>query len=138
MVTEHPRMRRLPKLFVVVGLSLFVTLGVGCKQGEGERCEQDSDCADGLRCSRMEVSAEAGRCEAPNTVQPDASTGNGGTGGGGGSGGNGGDDAGSDAGDDAAGTDASDDAPMSVDATSSDASGDTSSTSDGASDASVD
>ena len=86
-------MRRLPQVFVVVvGLSLIATLGVGCKQGEGERCEQTSDCADGLRCSRMEVSAEAGRCEEPNTVQPDASTGNGDP-----------DDAGTDAGDDAAG-----------------------------------
>ena len=99
MVTEHPRMRRLPQVFVVVGLSLIAILGVGCKQGEGERCEQTSDCADGLRCSRMEVSAEAGRCEVPNTVQPDASTGNGGTGDGGraardGDGGTGGDDAG--------------------------------------------
>ena len=129
MVTEQPRMSRLPRVFVVVvGLSLIATLGVGCKQGEGERCEQSSDCASGLTCSRMEVSAEAGRCRAPGSDELDAATG-------------GDQDAGSDAGDDAAGTtdaagtDASDDAPVTSDANSSDATADAPSS---ASDATVD
>ena len=127
-------MRRLPQaLVVVVGLSLIATIGIGCKQGEGERCEQNSDCSSGLVCSRiMEVSAEAGRCQASRSVQPDAATGN--------DAGNGiDDDAGSDVADDAGGTDAAgsdgaDDAPMTTDAVSADAS----STSDGASDATAD
>jgi len=124
-------MRRLPQAFVVVvGLSLIATIGIGCKQGEGERCEQNSDCSSGLVCSRiMEVSAEAGRCQASRSAQPDAATGN--------DAGNGiDDDAGSDAADDAGdadapASDAADDAPVTTDA-------DTSSTSDGASDATVD
>jgi len=127
-------MRRLPQAFVVVvGLSLIATLGIGCKQGEGERCEQTSDCSSGLVCSRiMEVSAEAGRCQASRSVQPDAATGN--------DAGNGiDDDAGSDAADDAGGTDGTgsdgaDDAPMTADAVSADAP----STADAASDATAD
>ena len=102
MVTEQPRMSRLPGFLVVVGLSLIATLGVGCKQGEGERCEQTSDCSSGLRCSRTEVSAEAGRCEVPPSGPSDASADN--------DAGVIDDDAGTDAGDDAPGTDAAADA----------------------------
>ena len=137
MVTEQPRMSRLPG-FLVVGLSLIAILGVGCKQGEGERCEQNSDCASGLQCSRTEVSAEAGRCEVPNTGQADASSGDNDAGAVD-------DDAGSDAGDDAAGTDAADDATGDAPTTSdaADAPADMSmpsdaATSDAASDAAAD
>jgi hypothetical protein len=121
MVTEHPRMRRLPKVFVVVvGLSLIATLGVGCKQGLNERCEQDSDCASGLKCSKsIGGPINPGVCES-NTGTPDTGVPQ--------------DvDAGTDASDDApmsVDADATDDAPLSTDATMSDTPSDTPSTSD--------
>lgn len=142
MVTEQPRMSRLPRFFVVVGLSLIATLGVGCKQGEGERCELHSDCADGLECDREGVSGEASICvpigggaDLDASTEDDAGTG--------------GDDAGSDAADDAGGTDGGgtdggvadsgptdgpDDAPMTSDGGPSDAPADMSTPSDGGTD----
>jgi hypothetical protein len=118
-------MRRLSRVLVVVGLSLVTTLGVGCKQALNERCEQDSDCEDGLQCRPEGVSAEGGRCVNSSTVVPDAATEL--------DAGSSDNDAGTDAGDDAGGTDsggadAPDDGPMTSDATGSDASGDMSST----------
>lgn len=40
-------MRSLTRLIVAVALLGFA----GCKQGEGERCQIDSDCEDGLTCA---------------------------------------------------------------------------------------
>ena len=48
--------------FVVLSLSL-----VGCKQGAGERCQRNSDCADG-NCSQ----AEPRVCGGDNSAQLDA------------------------------------------------------------------
>jgi hypothetical protein len=115
-------MRRLSRVLVVVGLSLVATLGVGCKQGLNERCEQDSDCSDGLQCRPEGVSAEGGRCVNSSTVVPDAATDF--------DAGSSGSDAGTDGpdgagGGDAGGADAPDDAPLTSDATGSDAPGDT-------------
>lgn len=42
----------------------------GCKQGLGDRCELDSDCESGLRCS----SGTTRVCENPSQVVVDAST----------------------------------------------------------------
>ncbi len=36
---------------VLVTASLFLATAAGCKQGEGERCQVNNDCADGLVCS---------------------------------------------------------------------------------------
>jgi hypothetical protein len=130
-------MSRLPRVFVVVGLSLIATLGVGCKQGEGERCELNSDCADGLECDREGVSGEASICVVPGGGQePDASVED--------DAGTTGDDAGTDAADDAGGTDgggtdggATDgatDAPMTGEGGASDAPADMSTASDAGTD----
>src|SRR4029078_4382040 len=50
MVTERPRMNRVRAAFSVAALSALLIGGASCKQGAGERCEQDSDCSDGLIC----------------------------------------------------------------------------------------
>ncbi|HET9625181.1 MAG TPA: hypothetical protein VFP84_27625 [Kofleriaceae bacterium] len=36
-----------------LGFTLLV-LGAGCKQGEGERCQVDDDCASGLICNQAQ------------------------------------------------------------------------------------
>jgi hypothetical protein len=44
-------------------------LGVGCSQGEGERCEIDSDCSEGV----CEIRNNTGTCRTnPSTPTPDA------------------------------------------------------------------
>ena len=72
-------MPRLPR--VAVALSFVValaTVGVGCKQGVGDRCEHDEDCESGLICRNSRLgptSTEGGKCEDPRTTPQDASTG---------------------------------------------------------------
>ena len=55
--------------FVALALS-----GVACKQGLGDRCEQNSDCSSGLMCDHdgRTTTAEAGKCYDPNVRNPDA------------------------------------------------------------------
>ncbi|MBI4510809.1 MAG: hypothetical protein HY698_14340 [Deltaproteobacteria bacterium] len=36
--------------FLAGGLLLSCVLALGCKQGEGERCQINSDCEEGLTC----------------------------------------------------------------------------------------
>lgn len=36
----------------IAALLIAAAAWVGCKQGEGERCQIDSDCADGLICNQ--------------------------------------------------------------------------------------
>jgi hypothetical protein len=43
-------MRWLRALCVAAPLALVVVAASGCKQNEGERCQVQSDCADGLLC----------------------------------------------------------------------------------------
>jgi hypothetical protein len=43
-------MRWLRPLCVAAPLALAVLTSSGCKQNEGERCQVQSDCADGLLC----------------------------------------------------------------------------------------
>jgi hypothetical protein len=60
--------------------------GLGCTQGVGGRCVQDSDCESG-HCSVTGVTVSAGHCESNTpTTLPDGSS-SGGAGGSGGSGG---------------------------------------------------
>ncbi len=40
---------RVPAVFLAVALS--ACLALGCRQGEGERCQTTTDCEDGLICS---------------------------------------------------------------------------------------
>jgi hypothetical protein len=49
---------------LVVFLSLGLAFCAGCSQGLGDRCEQDSDCEDGLICTGTKTaSAEGGTCQ---------------------------------------------------------------------------
>lgn len=41
-------------------LAVFVTLAPGCKQAEGDRCQLDSDCEDGLVCCIDQQQANLG------------------------------------------------------------------------------
>ena len=41
---------RLVRLIMMAVLAATLTVGVGCSQGEGDRCEVYWDCADGLQC----------------------------------------------------------------------------------------
>jgi hypothetical protein len=57
-------------LAAVVALALS---GVACKQGLGDRCEQNSDCSSGLVCNyNGTTTADMGRCINPNAPTPDA------------------------------------------------------------------
>jgi hypothetical protein len=49
----------------------------GCKQGLGQRCEQNSDCSNGLLCDHdgRTTAAEAGMCYDPNARNFDAGMG---------------------------------------------------------------
>src|SRR5437763_17062251 len=78
-ITDRALMR-----VVLIGFYLSSAfLAVGCKQGNGDRCVQDSDCSSG-RCSRQSV--EGGQCIATNTTET-GTTGSNSTGGQTGSGG---------------------------------------------------
>jgi hypothetical protein len=53
------------KLIAIAVMSLATW---GCKQGQGERCQVDTDCADGLTCSQ----AEPKTCGGNNSDEFDA------------------------------------------------------------------
>lgn len=74
-----------------LGLLLALPLMMGCRQGDGDRCQLDSDCADTLRCvfSSGATIATGGICRSSTTDAggttdmavaplPDLSTGDGG------------------------------------------------------------
>jgi len=46
--------KKLFALALVSGCSAFAIGIAGCKQGRGERCQVDADCADGMHCSQSE------------------------------------------------------------------------------------
>jgi hypothetical protein len=53
----------------LISVSSAFAFGIaGCKQGSGERCQVDADCADGLKCSQSEPKT----CGGDNMVQEDA------------------------------------------------------------------
>ena len=139
MVTERPRMNRLRTVASVAALALLVLSGTACKQGAGDRCELDSDCASGLVCSKgnQVTVAESGICVSKNpTTAMDAAVVDTGAGGGGGGGGN--DATTSDTAPDQAADSSTGDAPD--DTSTSDVAGgsDTATTTDTAFDTSVD
>jgi hypothetical protein len=68
-------MSRLRTASLLAGLVTLALAGVGCKQGIGDRCEQNSDCSDGLACDYAGMTtAEAGKCYDPNARTTDAAT----------------------------------------------------------------
>src|SRR6185436_3375365 len=90
MVTERPRMRRLRTVSLIAGFATLALAALACKQGNGVRCEQNSDCDEGLVCS-MNGAGTNGTCGPPGGT----TTGMGGEGGAAGSaGGTGGDSGG--------------------------------------------
>lgn len=47
---------------------LFLTVTASCKQGEGERCQLDDDCSEGLYCELAgNTRAQGGFCKAPGS-----------------------------------------------------------------------
>jgi hypothetical protein len=71
MVTERPRMNRL-RTVVSAALALFALSGIACKQGLNGRCELNSDCGDGLKCSTGDgqTKADSGKCVSSATPPP--------------------------------------------------------------------
>ena len=53
-----------------IAIAVLSVAAVGCKQGQGERCQVDADCADGLSCSQ----AEPKTCGGDKQGQVDAET----------------------------------------------------------------
>jgi hypothetical protein len=60
------------RLLIVMGLLSCATL-MGCKQGEGDRCQVQADCEDGLICQLpVQGSPQSGGvCVAPGMVSTD-------------------------------------------------------------------
>ena len=51
-MVSQPTMRRIPGLpFCLVGLTAVILSFAACGQGEGGRCQINSDCSSGLECS---------------------------------------------------------------------------------------
>jgi hypothetical protein len=47
---------------------LFLAVTASCKQGEGERCQLDEDCSEGLYCELAgNTRAQGGFCKAPGS-----------------------------------------------------------------------
>lgn len=47
---------------------LFIAMTASCKQGEGERCQLDEDCSEGLYCELAgNTRAQGGFCKAPGS-----------------------------------------------------------------------
>jgi hypothetical protein len=69
-------MRRLGIPSLVAGLVTLALSGLACKQGLGDRCEQNSDCGSGLVCDRngQATTAEGGRCVSSSAPPPDSGT----------------------------------------------------------------
>ena len=60
------------KQFLAASALALALAAVGCKQGQGDRCQVDSDCDD-ARCvypSSSPVTAQGGRCGVAPTVGP--------------------------------------------------------------------
>jgi hypothetical protein len=51
-------------LVLLVLLAGLVALVLGCKQGEGERCQVNADCDDGLICNQA---TNPPRCQQPSS-----------------------------------------------------------------------
>ena len=70
-------MRR-PVRFLIASLALSALAALGiasCKQGEGERCQRDGDCAAGLTCNKGESvcrSTDSDNDPIDATLPPDA------------------------------------------------------------------
>jgi hypothetical protein len=54
----------------LMGVALAVALAAGCRQGEGKRCQVDSDCEDGLSCYTQlsESAIPEGTCQRPSAA----------------------------------------------------------------------
>jgi hypothetical protein len=63
--TTISRLPRARLLTAVLPLALGLALLAGCKQGEGDRCEVNSDCESGLMCF---MRGSAMSCQAPGSV----------------------------------------------------------------------
>lgn len=78
-VYSRAAMRAPASLLVVV---LSACLALGCRQGEGERCQTTSDCEEGLKCSSSTHeclvtepgTGSDGSVDAPNDAAIDADT----------------------------------------------------------------
>ncbi len=57
--------------WLVTALFALVPVATGCKQGIGERCQQDSDCASGI-CSKSDPRVCQGNGSGADTTQIDA------------------------------------------------------------------
>lgn len=55
-----PTFRPLARI-AAAGAALLLLGAAGCKQGEGERCQLDSDCADGLVCNQATTTCQTTR-----------------------------------------------------------------------------
>jgi hypothetical protein len=68
-------MSRLRTPLLAVAFVALALSGVACKQGLGDRCEQNSDCSSGLVCNYNGLTtADMGRCINPNAPTTDAGT----------------------------------------------------------------
>ena len=78
------RLRTVPRTVLsVAALALLMSSGVACKQGVGERCEQNSDCKSGLICKGglTTTSPQGGMCGPPDVTTGVDAGGDTGTGG---------------------------------------------------------
>ena len=66
-------MRRLA-VAVVAFAALAAGMVASCKQGEGERCQVESDCASGLVCNQATGLCQSTQGGADGNIQPDANT----------------------------------------------------------------
>jgi hypothetical protein len=65
--------RTLGSLVFAAGLVFVALSSTGCKQGEGDRCEIDSDCSAGLMCNNPSLTG--GVCSTGKSeTTPDAAT----------------------------------------------------------------
>ena len=58
-------MRRLG-IVIVISFAAVIGAMTACKQGEGDRCQVEADCEDGLICN-----AATNTCESTNVIGPD-------------------------------------------------------------------
>lgn len=66
-------MRRLALAALVVA-TLVAGAVTSCKQGEGERCQRESDCSGGLVCNQATGLCQSSIGGADGNIQPDANT----------------------------------------------------------------
>jgi hypothetical protein len=65
--------RSIQVIVASLGLSLLVLVGIGsCKQGEGQRCQIQDDCEEGLLCNVGEGVCRAASSEAIDAELPEA------------------------------------------------------------------